>query len=159
MTAAYSLIVGARGWDHAGWHGIFYPDDLPVDWRLSYYANEFAGVLVPEAVWRAADPVEIKHWCGDVADGFLFFLETAVTPLPDRLNVVYRDLFEAHWGGVPLTEAVMSNEEKWDLRQLRERFTNLRESSRGMIAPGFFLAGEPPDIDRLREAKLLAELL
>ena len=39
-----------------------FTEDLPQDWRLSYYANEFTGVLVPEPVWRAADPSIIGGW-------------------------------------------------------------------------------------------------
>lgn len=160
MTTAHKLIVGARGWDHSGWNGTFYPDDLPEDWRLSYYANEFAGVLVPEALWRAADSGVIKHWCGDVPEGFLFFLEVPGTRVSDRLGVIYGELFGAHWGGVPVTfKAVMSADEKWDLRRLRERFSGLMAQSQSVTTPGFFLCGDPPDIDHMREAKLLAELV
>ncbi len=38
--------VLAVGWDHPAWQGSFYPDDLPADWRLTYYANEVPGVLL-----------------------------------------------------------------------------------------------------------------
>ncbi|MCW8933299.1 MAG: hypothetical protein OQK98_01110 [Gammaproteobacteria bacterium] len=64
--------VGAYGWDQLLWQGTFFPDDLPIDWRLSYYANEFSAVLVPEIKWReAAD--EIESWADDVPDDFRFY--------------------------------------------------------------------------------------
>ena len=43
---AHGLRLGARGWRHAHWENDFYPDDLPPDWQLAYYANEFSTVLV-----------------------------------------------------------------------------------------------------------------
>jgi hypothetical protein len=161
MAEAHKLIVGARGWDHAGWHDTFYPEDLPEDWRLSYYANEFAGVLLPEALWRVTGPETISGWCDDVPDDFLFFLESLGGHASDRLAAVYRDLFGTHWGGVPVTgESLMSADEKWDLRRLRERFGVIAAQSKGVSGvQGFFLYGDPPDINHLREARLLADML
>jgi len=48
-----SIRVGVFGWEHEHWIGTFYPDDLPEDWRLSYYANEFSVVLGAEDKWRS----------------------------------------------------------------------------------------------------------
>lgn len=98
MSEAHRLIVGARGWNHDGWNGTFYPEDLPQDWRLSYYANEFTGVLVPEPVWRAADPSIIGGWLGDVADGFLFYLEQHDPRASSQISFSHRKLFGSHWG-------------------------------------------------------------
>jgi hypothetical protein len=65
------------GWDHPGWKGVFYPDDLPPEWRLSYFANEFSAVLVPQYAWEGEDKVPLGGWVDDVSDGFRFFLELA----------------------------------------------------------------------------------
>lgn len=161
MADIHKLIVGARGWDHSGWNDIFYPGDLPEDWRLSYYANEFSGVLVPESVWRAADPGIFAEWCDDVADNFLFFLELSDSQALNRLpGAAYQEMFGPHWGGVPDTHmALVPADEKWDLRRLRERFDELIAQPRGVTAPAFFLSGDPPSIDRMREARLLADML
>jgi len=67
--------VGVCGWDQHHWQGVFFPDDLPDDWRLTYYANEFSAVLVPENEWRAAD-VDFAQWADDVPDDFKFYLLT-----------------------------------------------------------------------------------
>jgi len=71
----HEIIVSARGWSHSSWHGTFYPDDLPEDWRLSYYSNEFSAVVVPAAEWVGLDTVEIERWTEDVSEEFLFYLE------------------------------------------------------------------------------------
>jgi len=67
-----TIRVGACDWDHPQWQGSFYPGDLPEDWRLSYYANEFSTVLVPEARWRAVG-VEMEEWSDEVPEGFQFY--------------------------------------------------------------------------------------
>ncbi len=70
-----SIVVGACGWDHSLWQDNFYPEDLPKDWRLTYYANEFAAVLVPQEKWRAAD-VDYEQWAEDVPEDFRFYFVT-----------------------------------------------------------------------------------
>ena len=69
------LLVGAVGWDHDAWAGSFFPEDLPPDWRLTYYANEYPLVLVPAALWQGVSPEQAAAWADDVADAFRFFLE------------------------------------------------------------------------------------
>lgn len=69
------LIVAARGWNYSSWYGNYYPDDLPEDWRLSYYSNEFRAVVVPASEWLEVDPVEIERWVDDTHEDFVFFLE------------------------------------------------------------------------------------
>jgi hypothetical protein len=76
------IVVSARGWSHSSWDGIFYPDDLPEDWRLSYYSNEFSAVVVPASDWVDLDTVEIERWTEDVPEEFLFYLEVE-DPLTD----------------------------------------------------------------------------
>jgi len=69
--------VGARGWEHPSWRGGFYPEDLPDDWRLSYYANAFRAVLVPAERLGEASAGEVAQWGEDVPQGFRFFIEVS----------------------------------------------------------------------------------
>lgn len=69
------LLIGARGWQHPQWVARFYPDDMPEDWRFSYYCNEFRAVLLPQAGLLAADPATVQDWHDDIGDEFLFFIE------------------------------------------------------------------------------------
>ncbi len=76
MTNTHTdIIVAARGWSYPSWHGSFYPDDLPEDWQLSFYGNEFNAVVVPASKWVSLDIVEIERWIEDVPEEFLFYLE------------------------------------------------------------------------------------
>ena len=43
-----NITVGSYGWRHPHWRGSFYPEDLPEDWQLSYYSNEFSVVMVTD---------------------------------------------------------------------------------------------------------------
>lgn len=68
------LRVGAYGWQHPHWLGSFYPDDLPADWQLGYYANEFNTVLVP-AQYLQSEDCDIEQWLDDVHETFRFYLQ------------------------------------------------------------------------------------
>lgn len=70
--------MAAQGWHHASWHPEFYPQDLPIDWRLSYYSNEFCAVSVPADMWAAADAGKIRAWMEEVHEDFLFYPGVAV---------------------------------------------------------------------------------
>jgi len=65
--------VGACNWQHNAWSGSFYPEDLPEEWRLTYYANEFHTVLVPVSVAKNLNKEKIQEFCDDVGDEFKFF--------------------------------------------------------------------------------------
>jgi len=70
-----NLSVGAWGWKHPEWEkDVFYPDDLPADWQLSYYSNEFDVVVVPANYW-SADGYGEEDWLDDVEDDFVFYIE------------------------------------------------------------------------------------
>ena len=69
------LLIGARDWEHEAWTSLFYPDDMPQEWRLVYYANEFRTVLVPGDTWGRVSPEQVSQWREDVGEGFVFFLE------------------------------------------------------------------------------------
>jgi hypothetical protein len=63
------------GWDSAPDGPDEYPQDLPPEWRLAYYANDFWGVLVPHGIWREAGPAGAVAWVADTPARFRFFLE------------------------------------------------------------------------------------
>lgn len=60
---------------HDAWTGAFYPDDLPEDWQLAYFSNEYGAALVPAARWLGQDPAVAGIWAEDVHDGFRIYLE------------------------------------------------------------------------------------
>ena len=73
--------VGTYGWQWPQWQGRFYPEDLPEDWQLDFYANYFRTVLVPQANWlqwtdeHCEDLVEAVSLDEDAFDSFETYLE------------------------------------------------------------------------------------
>jgi len=68
------LEIAAYGWLSAEWDS-FYPDDLPPEWRLDYYANEFSAVIVPAQTWQGESIDEASRWLEEAPSGFNFFWE------------------------------------------------------------------------------------
>jgi len=69
------ITLGAYGWRYVHWRDTFYPVDLPQDWQLTYYSNEFNTVLVPADYWRAGVEPGCDDWLDNVHPGFRFFVE------------------------------------------------------------------------------------
>jgi|GEM_PF-803584 len=77
MPSSTTFLAAARGWQHPAWGGAYYPEDLPGDWRLSYYSNEFRAVVVPACTWAGLTAAEVQRWEEDTHAGFRFYLEVA----------------------------------------------------------------------------------
>jgi hypothetical protein len=69
-----SLTLAGYGWTPSDWLTAFYPDDLPLDWQVSYYANEFDGVVLPAGGWGQA-LLQARFWSEEVNKDFCFYLE------------------------------------------------------------------------------------
>lgn len=75
------IFIGARGWDCPDGCGGFYPEILPDDWRLGFYANRLRAVLLSAATWSAATAPDVRAWAEDVFPEFRFVVEVpAETP-------------------------------------------------------------------------------
>lgn len=145
------MFIAAYGWDHAGWSGAFYPDDLPPEWRLIYYANEFRAVVVPAALWQQTDAATAARWAADTAEGFCFLLEAADTAPPAALRDALADRYGgvAGAGGLPVV--------RWEGGAAARA---LREAVEIVPAHGVLLiAGAPPSLRALRTAQTIARLL
>ncbi len=80
------LTVAANGICHAEWNSGFYPQDIPLDWKLAYFANEFPACLI-----TPADLIELESPGHEFADmlpeNFQLYLQidhTGLPPLSDR---------------------------------------------------------------------------
>lgn len=78
-TPLPELLVITRGWQHPSWDSAFYPDDMPDDWRLSYFANNYAGVLVPREDCEKLDVATVEAWLDELEGDFDFYLEVDVS--------------------------------------------------------------------------------
>lgn len=118
MTSGFLVLAGASGWLHPAWRSVFYPDDLPGDWLLSYYNTRFQAVYLPAPVWQAASETTWAQWLGDTREEFYFVLEPAesVSCKPASERVV---LATPAW----TAEHVWWLDEAPDMRALAERIT------------------------------------
>jgi hypothetical protein len=82
MARDYPLLIGACGWSHSGWLADYYPQDLPIDWCLSYYANEFPVVLVTSQEWHLPD-TDATQWCEATDPSFRFVVEITANTLEE----------------------------------------------------------------------------
>jgi hypothetical protein len=69
------LLPVRSGWDPRSGDDPFYPDDLPPEWRLAYFANVCWAVGVPTARWRTAGVAGARDWARDTPSRFRFYLE------------------------------------------------------------------------------------
>ena len=75
QSPTYQCYVGSLGWDHAEWEGTFYPDDLPPEWRLTYYNNFFNCVYLPYEAWSGQAVSTLSQWLVDTLPSFRFLLQ------------------------------------------------------------------------------------
>lgn len=68
------VLIGACGWRHSEWTGEFYPDDLPEDWQLGYYGNEYQVVMVPADYWTT-NPDTYEQWLEESDDSLRMICE------------------------------------------------------------------------------------
>ncbi|MCG8426864.1 MAG: hypothetical protein MI754_05855 [Chromatiales bacterium] len=114
------VMIGALGWEHAGWQDDYYPDDLPSDWRLSYYANDFPAVMLPWESWGDASLKDIATWVDDVHEAFRFFLQLGKSYDQDRWPELQQRLalFSDQLGGLLLSGDQMQDDQAMLLSEL-----------------------------------------
>ncbi|VAW62000.1 hypothetical protein MNBD_GAMMA08-2907 [hydrothermal vent metagenome] len=147
-----TIRVGACEWDHPQWLSHFYPDDLPEDWRLTYYANVFSTVLVPEAKWQAEN-VDFEQWAEDVPDSFRFyFLSENVAADDAKIKAQLGDLFAGF--------VAPTGNDEIALRHVKEK--NLREWKAWLLQANYrviFFMDDDLRVAQLSEFKSLVELM
>ena len=79
-----NIHVGAYGWDNESWQRNYYPEDLPKDWRLDFYANSYRVTLVPETEWLSWDNEQIEETEDAVEGAFYFYFEVLLSSLQPR---------------------------------------------------------------------------
>ena len=96
------IIPLRTGWGPGPGDSTHYPDDLPQDWQLAYFANAFWGVLVPQPLWSAAGAAGASGWAAETPARFRFFLDLATPASPPMLAAVVR-AFGDRLGGLVMS--------------------------------------------------------
>lgn len=89
--------IAAYGWESESWQG-FYPADLPEDWRLDFYCNEFRAVVVPTGAWQKIGDVDLEEWRENAHEQFRFYFEKSSKQVSDSVDEMIESL-GAQWGG------------------------------------------------------------
>jgi hypothetical protein len=101
--------IGARGWRHESWVGDFYPEDMPHEWWLAYYSNEFDSVLVPWEYLKDAHPDTLQIWIEEANERFAFFIELSLSASKD-LVVKVLEALGPRLGGILLNDITNQDE-------------------------------------------------
>lgn len=152
-STEHRLRVGAVGWDHAHWQDNYYPDDLPAEWRLGFYANEFPTVLVPQQQWQEHWQ-QLADWAEDVPDEFLFYLQGNASDVQQAH--IQQQLGNRFAGMVTAaqTDIALIHYNEQGLRQWREWL-----EQNGSQLQAVFLCDPALSIKQLSDFKSLVELM
>ena len=105
------LELAACGWLPADWSCMFYPEDLPEEWRVSYYANEFDCVLLSANDWNVPK-AQASFWKSEIATDFRFYLEITPQLLQSagwsQVRGAVEEYLASQLKGLLLPEAAMS---------------------------------------------------
>jgi len=69
------LLAGTSGFSYKEWLGKFYPDKLPADQMLHYYAGHFATVEINNTFYRMPAEAMLANWAEQVPEPFSFTLK------------------------------------------------------------------------------------
>jgi uncharacterized protein YecE (DUF72 family) len=70
------LRVGTSGYSYKEWRGSFYPEKLPNNEMLSFYAKHFPTVEINHSFYRMPAESMLLNWAKSVPEGFRFALKT-----------------------------------------------------------------------------------
>ena len=71
------ILVGTSGFSYKEWKGRFYPEKLPADQMLAYYAARFATVEMNNTFYRMPTEKVLLDWAAQVPEGFVFAVKAA----------------------------------------------------------------------------------
>ncbi|HTT10638.1 MAG TPA: DUF72 domain-containing protein [Burkholderiaceae bacterium] len=69
------MLAGTSGYSFKEWLGHFYPEKLPADEMLRYYAGRLDTVEINNTFYRMPDPAMLERWRTEVPDTFAFTLK------------------------------------------------------------------------------------
>lgn len=155
MSRCLRLRLGAEGYDHPGWAGSFYPEDLPREWWAGYYAALFPAVLLPA---RMLDDPTLETCLAEFSPQGRVFLRA---PEPALLSGSHRERLIVLAQGFPAVLAgvlAVSPAQAQGLRaQLGESIQVLGDTQAPVWRPdadaahaGLGLLPTPPDLRTLR---------
>lgn len=71
------LYVGTSGWSYDWWRGVFYPEGLPKEKWLSFYASQFKTVEINYSFYRLPSRSAFEKWSRTVPRDFIFAVKAS----------------------------------------------------------------------------------
>ncbi|HET6147690.1 MAG TPA: DUF72 domain-containing protein [Polyangia bacterium] len=69
-------LVGTSGYSYAPWKGSFYPEKLPAERMLTYYAERLPTVEINNTFYRMPAPEMVRKWAAETPTTFRFALKS-----------------------------------------------------------------------------------
>ena len=93
----HSVKVGVYGWSGFAPGHSFYPEDMPDEWRLAFYANEFESACV-DLTRGGPDSDTLAEWVEDLPGDFeLSFVVSASAQVDAILELIEQQLLQPRW--------------------------------------------------------------
>lgn len=71
------VLPGTSGFSYKEWKGTFYPEKLPADQMLQFYASRFSTVEINATFYRMPTEKQLLSWAGQVPETFTFILKAS----------------------------------------------------------------------------------
>jgi len=155
QSPTYQCHIGSAGWDHPDWDGSFYPEDLPVEWRLAFYSQIFSCVYLSYAAWSQAGSETLAQWVEDTPERFKFVLEAPLSE--DGADAEKLAILSPRTGlllAAAGSEQVLWLDAKPDLKQLARRLHELTLSGQ----PVYIISGTH-NLEVMEKVKILLEVM
>lgn len=65
--------IGTIGWNFPAWDQGYFPNDIPEDWKLAFYANDFSAVALPESLWAGESLESVCQQLDELEPGFAVY--------------------------------------------------------------------------------------
>jgi len=78
------MLAGTSGYSFKEWLGHFYPEKLPANEMLRYYAERLGTVEINNTFYRMPDPPMLERWRTEVPDSFAFTLKVRKSITHDK---------------------------------------------------------------------------
>jgi uncharacterized protein YecE (DUF72 family) len=66
------VLIGTSGWMYNHWKGPFYPEKLPNNKMLKFYAQRFDTVEINSTFYRIPSPTTVQTWLNGTPEHFIF---------------------------------------------------------------------------------------
>jgi uncharacterized protein YecE (DUF72 family) len=72
-----TIAAGTSGYSYKEWKGSFYPEDLPADAMLGWYAGRLPTVEINNTFYRLPKEKVLESWCAEVPPAFRFAIKAS----------------------------------------------------------------------------------